>query len=135
MSDRLTPENRSSLMRAIKGKNTNPEIKVRSLLHQLGFRFRLHRRNLPGNPDIVLPKYRSVIFVNGCFWHRHTCRAGHVPKSRQEYWAPKLDRTQARDAENYAALIAQGWRVKVVWECEVADPVALTRELLGFLTK
>ena len=133
--DIVSPIVRSRMMAGIKGKNTKPEIKVRSLLHHLGFRFRLHRRDLPGNPDIVLPKYRSVIFVNGCFWHRHTCRTGHVPKSRQEYWAPKLDRTQARDAENYAALTAQGWHVKVVWECEVANAAALTRLLLGFLTR
>lgn len=133
MADRLTPEDRSRLMRAIKGSNTKPELLVRSLLHRLGYRFRLHRRDLPGKPDIVLPRYRAVIFVNGCFWHCHTCRAGHVPKSREHYWGPKLARTQERDARNYAALVDQGWRVKVVWECEISDPEVLAQNLNAFL--
>jgi len=133
MVDTLSPEGRSRLMSKIKGSNTKPELVVRSLLHRLGFRFRLHRRDLPGTPDIVLPKHQAVIFVNGCFWHRHTCKAGHVPKSRESYWAPKLDKTQSRDARNQAELVAQGWRVKVIWECEVTEIEALTQTIREFL--
>ena len=133
MPDALTSDERSKLMARIKGADTKPELKVRSLLYRLGFRFRLHRHDLPGKPDIVLLKHQAVVFVNGCFWHHHTCKVGHVPKSRADYWGPKLARTKARDARDHAALAALGWRIKVVWECEVADTEALGRELQSFL--
>lgn len=135
MVDRLNREDRSRVMRGIKSTNTKPELEVRSLLHHLGYRFRLHRRDLPGKPDIVLPKHRAVIFVNGCFWHCHTCKMGHVPRSRTEYWAPKLRRTQERDVRNYAMLGELGWRVKVVWECEVNDQKTLSSELTAFFAQ
>jgi DNA mismatch endonuclease (patch repair protein) len=116
-------------MKAIRDKNTTPERTVRSMLHRSGFRFRLHRRDLPGRPDIVLPKHRTVVMVNGCFWHSHSCSAGHLPKSREDYWKPKLARTVERDRVNHAALQAAGWQVLVVWECELKDPSRLESRL------
>jgi DNA mismatch endonuclease (patch repair protein) len=110
---------RSEIMRAVKRSNTGPEIAVRKSLHALGFRFRLHRRDLPGSPDIVLPKYKAVIFVHGCFWHRHPgCRYASSPKSRMDYWVPKFKANIARDARNQADLLNLGWAVHTVWECE-----------------
>ena len=106
-------------MRAVKRAHTRPEIVVRQALHALGFRFRLHRRDLPGSPDIVLPKFRTVVFVHGCFWHRHSdCRYATTPKSRQEYWLPKFEANVERDARKEAQLRELGWRVLVMWECE-----------------
>lgn len=134
--DFMKPEARSALMSQIRSKNTKPEMLVRRLLHGLGLRYRLHRRDLPGKPDIVLPKWNVVIFVNGCFWHQHpsdNCRASAVPTSRQDYWLPKLARTMARDAENVAALKALGWRVLVLWECELNDEAALKARIETFL--
>jgi DNA mismatch endonuclease (patch repair protein) len=119
MSDVHTPEQRSRNMAAIKGGNTKPEMRIRSLLHSIGYRFRLHRKDLSGKPDIVLPKHRTVIFVHGCFWHSHDCRWGRVvPKTRQEFWADKRLRTTQRDTQNLRALKAAGWRVIVIWECQ-----------------
>lgn len=110
---------RSEIMRAVKRSNTGPEIAVRKSLHALGFRFRLHRRDLPGSPDIVLPKYKAVIFVHGCFWHRHPgCRYASSPKTRTDYWEPKFEANIARDARNQADLRNLGWGVYTVWECE-----------------
>jgi DNA mismatch endonuclease (patch repair protein) len=129
-----TPEQRARNMAAIKGANTKPEIKVRSLLFQFGYRFRLHRKDLPGKPDIVLPRYRTVIFVHGCFWHCHDCRWGNVtPKTRPEFWADKRRGTTERDARNQAALKAAGWEVLTVWECETRDPERLARKLQAAL--
>lgn len=109
-------------MRRVRDKDTTPEMTVRSLLHILGFRFRLHRGNLPGNPDIVLPKHRSVIFVHGCFWHRHSgCSRASTPVSRLEYWLPKFKRTIERDIHNQKELRRAGWNVILVWECEIGD--------------
>jgi DNA mismatch endonuclease (patch repair protein) len=106
-------------MAAIRGKDTRPEKAVRSLLHSLGYRFRLHRKDLPGKPDIVLPKYRTVIFVHGCFWHSHDCRWGTVvPKTRSEYWAKKRADTVDRDLRNIRTLNSEGWKVVVIWECQ-----------------
>lgn len=129
MADVLNQLQRSTLMRAIKSRDTAPELAVRSLLHRMGFRFRLNRKDLPGKPDIVLPGRRTVIFVHGCFWHMHSCKTGHIPKSRIDYWKPKLLRTQVRDLENSQRLIEQGWKVLTVWECELADPNALALRL------
>jgi DNA mismatch endonuclease (patch repair protein) len=115
-------------MAAIKSHNTKPEIAVRKLLHASGFRFRLHRKDLPGRPDIVLPRYKTVVFVHGCFWHQHEgCKLASKPSSRQEYWKAKFDRNAERDKNSLASLTELGWRVVVVWECEVrksADEVA-----------
>lgn len=117
-------------MRAVKDKNTRPEQAVRSLLHALGYRFRLHRRDLPGSPDIVLPGRKAVIFVHGCFWHGHACKRGsRVPKANADYWISKIGRNAARDARTLAELEALGWRVLVVWECEIKDVAGLAARL------
>jgi DNA mismatch endonuclease (patch repair protein) len=129
-----TPEQRARNMSAIKGANTKPEIKVRSLLFRLGYRFRLHRKDLPGKPDIVLAKYRTVIFVHGCFWHCHDCRWGSVtPKTRPEFWADKRLGTTERDARNVTTLKAAGWNVLTIWECEMRDMETLRKKLLSSL--
>ncbi len=120
--DRMTPEQRSRCMSRIKGKNTKPERVVRSFLHRSGFRFRLHRKDLPGCPDIVLPKYRTVIFVHGCFWHRHPgCPRTTTPKTNVEFWGKKFAENVARDERNRQALVELGWNVVVIWECEIKD--------------
>lgn len=116
--DRLSRERRSRNMAAIRSINTSPELIVRKMLHRLGFRFRLHAKNLPGKPDIVLRRYGSVILVHGCFWHAHCCVDGHLPKSNQAYWVKKRQSNRARDLRNRRALRRLGWRVLVVWECE-----------------
>ena len=124
-----TREQRSRNMAAIRSANTKPEMRVRSALHQLGFRFRLHRKDLPGRPDIVLPKHRTVLFVHGCFWHCHRCTYGSViPATRAEFWAAKRGGTVVRDRRNAAALRKLGWRVLTLWECEVrTEESALAR--------
>ncbi len=128
--DTFTAAERSEIMRRVHGKNTTPEKIVRSMLHRLGFRFRLHDKNLPGNPDIILPKHKTTIFVHGCFWHRHSgCPRASTPATRQEYWLPKFRRTIERDAENQARLRNAGWNVIVVWECELKDRVRLGEKL------
>ena len=133
MVDRLTPERRSRLMARIGSRNTLPELRVRSLLHRLGYRFRLHRRDLPGTPDIVLPRFGKAIFVHGCFWHGHVCKVGKMPKSRKDYWGPKLIANRERDARKRRQLTAHGWRSLVVWECETKDEQRLARKLKRFL--
>ncbi|WP_017847378.1 very short patch repair endonuclease [Pseudomonas veronii] len=121
---------RSDIMRAVKRANTAPEIIVRQVLHALGLRFRLHRRDLPGSPDVVLPRFRTVIFVHGCFWHRHPdCRYTTTPKTRQEYWLPKFAANIERDLRKEAQLQALGWRVLLVWECETKQREELTLRL------
>lgn len=127
--DRLSPENRSRLMSRIGPKNTRPEIAVRSILHRLGYRFRLHKKGLPGTPDIVLARFRTVIFVNGCFWHGHHCRAGKMPKSRVDYWSPKIDENRKRDFRKRLQLQDLGWQVIEVWECELKKPEDLAQKL------
>lgn len=121
---------RSKIMRSVPRENTKPEILVRSLLHLLGFRFRLHQKSLPGSPDIVLAKHHTVIFVQGCFWHRHPdCRYASTPKTRQEFWLPKFDANVKRDAKTEAQLCELGWRVLVVWECETRSISQLEERL------
>ena len=115
-------------MSRIGGKNTKPEVLLRSALQRAGFRFRLHRKDLPGKPDIVLPKYQTVIFVNGCFWHRHDCRHAAMPKTRPDFWKAKFKRTIQRDKENYADLEILGWTVVIVWECEIKERFEETYE-------
>lgn len=133
-TDIFSAEKRSEIMSKVKSKNTKPERVVRSLLHQLGYRFRLHRQDLPGKPDIVLPKYQSVIFVHGCFWHQHPdCRKATIPQKNRDFWEKKLLRNMKRDQEHIQELKNIGWFVLVVWECEIKDIVKLTSKLTGFL--
>ena len=121
------------MMAAVKGRNTGPEKLVRSMLFRQGFRYRLHRRDLPGNPDIVLPRYRKIVFVHGCFWHGHGCRKGRQrPQTRPEFWNAKLDGNIARDRSNQAALTAMGWNVFTVWTCQTE---ADTRCVLAYLRR
>jgi DNA mismatch endonuclease (patch repair protein) len=131
--DVFSKEKRSWVMSRIRGVNTQPELQVRRLLHAHGYRFRLHRNDLPGNPDIVLPKYRTAIFVHGCFWHGHSCREGRRPKSNSTYWNAKLDRNVARDKRRAAEYRKIGWRRVVVWTCELDAPEKLERRLLRLL--
>lgn len=133
MTDRLDPGRRSRLMQRVKTKNTAPEKTVRSLLHRLGYRFFLHRKELPGTPDIVFPRRRVVIFVHGCFWHGHGCHLGRLPKSRLDYWGPKIAANRERDDRNVQLLRAQGWRVATVWQCELRDLAALSEHLARLL--
>jgi len=134
VADKLSAERRSANMRRIRSKDTNPELALRSLIHRLGYRFRLHRKDLPGKPDMVFPSRRKVIFVHGCFWHQHPgCREGRVPGSRLEYWGPKLRRNQERDRASQAALTGQGWHCLTVWECELKDAAAVRKTVKRFL--
>ena len=115
-------EQRSRNMSAIKSKNTKPEIKVRKVLHSMGYRFRLHSKDLPGSPDIVLPKYKTVIFVHGCFWHRHeNCKYASTPKTRKEFWEAKFRENINRDKKHQENLSSMGWKIIIVWECEIKD--------------
>ena len=120
-------------MQAVKSKNTGPEIVVRRMLHALGYRFRLHRKDLPGSPDIVLPSRKRAIFVHGCFWHAHGCAKGRPPKSRSNYWLPKLARNVQRDRTKKEQLESLGWDVLVVWQCQVEDDATLARRLQDFV--
>jgi DNA mismatch endonuclease (patch repair protein) len=130
MVDRISPEHRSWNMGRIKGRDTAPEVAVRSMLHRLGLRFRLHSRSLPGRPDAVLPRWRTAVFVHGCFWHRHAdCRFAYTPKSRLDFWNSKFVENTGRDERNQKALIAEGWRVVIIWECELAHETRLSRRL------
>ena len=119
MTDVVDVATRSRMMAGIQGKNTKPEILIRKALHARGFRFRLHVKDIPGKPDLVLPKYRALIFVHGCFWHGHGCRYFKVPQTRPEFWLEKIGKNQRRDSLQEEALKAMGWRVLVVWECAV----------------
>lgn len=121
-------------MSRVRGKDTKPEMLVRRLVHAAGYRYRLHVRNLPGKPDLVFSARRKVVFINGCFWHRHrNCALARLPKSRTEFWTEKLERNKARDDRNVAALRDLGWDVLTVWECEIRDPAAVMRRLEAFL--
>ena len=131
MVDTISAERRSWNMSRIKGRDTRPEMRLRSLLHRAGFRFRLHARDLPGKPDIVLPKYHTVIFVHGCFWHRHEgCRNATTPSTRAEFWQAKFDGNVERDNRNRVALETASWTVMTVWECELkADADRIVQQL------
>ncbi|MEA2040470.1 MAG: very short patch repair endonuclease [Thermodesulfobacteriota bacterium] len=127
MTDVYSEEKRSQVMSRVHGKNTKPEICVRSALHREGYRFRLHRVDLPGKPDIVLPLYHTVIFVNGCFWHQHPgCRKATIPQNNRPFWKRKLTRTVQRDAQNKADLLGLGWNVITIWECEMRNSMDAT---------
>lgn len=135
MADTLTPEQRRRSMASVKGKDTGPEKIVRSLLHKLGYRFRLHRRDLPGKPDIVFPSRRKVVFVHGCFWHMHKCRRGKVaPVTNAEFWHTKRHGTVNRDRRTLRTLAANGWEAYIVWECALKDLNALRSRLEEFLS-
>lgn len=127
MADTKTPAERSENMSRIRSTNTKPEEIVRKYLFSHGFRYRKNDKRYPGKPDIVLPKYRTIIFVNGCFWHMHGCSRSRLPRSNQEYWKPKIERNIQRDAENQRKLEADGWKVIVVWECELKKRIAEER--------
>lgn len=128
--DTLTPQKRSWNMSRIRSTNTKPEVLVRSLLHQMGYRFRIHRKDLPGKPDIVLPKHRTVIFVHGCFWHRHQeCKYAYTPKSRIIFWEKKFEENVRRDEKNQLDLKNLNWKVMVIWECELSDLEMLRKKL------
>ena len=132
--DRISKEARSENMRRIAGKDTSPELTVRRLVHSLGYRYRLHRHDLPGRPDMVFPSRRKVIFVHGCFWHQHEeCGGARTPKSNKNYWSKKLRRNRQRDIENRIKLSAMGWDSLVIWECSVGQTAELRRLLKKFL--
>lgn len=129
-ADIVTQEQRSQNMSRIKGKNTKPEMIVRSACHDLGLRYRLHRKDLPGTPDLVFPKHRLCLFVHGCFWHRHPgCKYAYTPKSRLEFWLPKLAKNVERDMKAKRALEVSGWRVSIIWECQTKNRDTLRAEI------
>jgi DNA mismatch endonuclease, patch repair protein len=132
--DTLSKRDRSVRMSLVRGVDTKPEIKVRSIVHRLGYRYRLHVSKLPGKPDLVFPRLHKVLFVHGCFWHRHSgCSLARLPKSRLDFWKPKLDGNHSRDMRNASLLRRAGWRVSVVWECEIGKRDRLTRKIKRFL--
>jgi DNA mismatch endonuclease, patch repair protein len=132
--DHVNPERRSHIMRLVKSTDTKPEIAVRKILHRLGFRFRLHNKGLPGKPDVVLPRWRTVILIHGCFWHRHPrCRKATTPKSRTDFWKEKFRANVRRDKRVCKRLEDLGWRVCTVWQCELATPDALAAKLGAFV--
>lgn len=121
-------------MGRVRSKDTKAELRVRQLIHSMGYRFRLHLKDLPGCPDMVFPRYKSVIFVHGCFWHRHgDCPLTRLPKSRLEFWVPKLESNRLRDGRNESKLRDMGWRVLIVWECQLKDMIALSTRISQFL--
>ncbi|MDQ2805588.1 MAG: very short patch repair endonuclease [Chloroflexota bacterium] len=134
MPEKLSPQQRSALMSRVKQRDTAPELVVRRLLHRMGYRFRLHRKDLPGKPDIVLPRHRKIILVHGCLWHGHEgCRRGARPVRNAEFWNAKIDRNIARDTKVQAELQALGWGVLTVWQCETRDLSTLEAQLRNFL--
>ncbi len=133
MVDTRTPAQRRHIMQSVKQADTAPEMAVRRLLHGMGYRYRLHRKDLPGNPDIIFGPRRKVVFVHGCFWHGHGCNKGQLPKSRLEYWAPKIQANKARDLKSRQALEEGRWQVLEVWQCETHDAKTLARRLKQFL--
>lgn len=133
-TDVYSAEKRSAVMRRVKARDTSPELKVRKILWSLGARYRLNRRDLPGSPDIVMPGRRLAVFVHGCFWHGHDCaRGARVPKQNRDYWTAKVARNRARDARATEVLVAAGWRVETVWECELKDRAALEARITAWL--
>lgn len=134
MSDIMTPKQRSERMSRVRNKDTKPEKVVRSILHSMGYRFRLHRKNLPGSPDVVLPRHMKIIFVHGCFWHRHgVCRRLSIPGNNSDFWRQKFRENVRRDKEKLKTLSVLGWEVLVIWECETADQDKLREKLQIFM--
>jgi DNA mismatch endonuclease (patch repair protein) len=133
-TDIFSKKKRSEIMRAVKGRDTKPELKIRRALHARGFRYRLNDKRLPGSPDLVFPKHRAVLFVHGCFWHGHDCARGkRLPKSNARYWREKIARNVKRDAEARAALRRMGWRVKISWECDLHQLEREANKVAGWL--
>lgn len=135
MVDTLTPEARSARMARIGAKNTVPELAVRRVAHALGYRFRLHRKDLPGRPDLVFPRHRKVVFVHGCFWHGHDCGKGRLPKSNVAFWENKISRNRERDARVVTDLEQGGWSVLILWQCQTKDPRSIQAALKRFLKR
>ena len=134
MSDIFDSAKRSEIMARIRNRNTKPELAVRRIAHGLGYRFRLHRRDLPGCPDIVFPRYKAVILVHGCFWHQHPgCKFAYKPKTRTQFWETKFEGNVARDKRNELALSNLGWKTMVIWECETTDHEAVATRIVSFL--
>lgn len=131
--DNRSPKKRSKIMSAVRSADTGPELAVRKILYSRGYRYRLHRKDLPGCPDIVFPGRKQAVFVHGCFWHGHRCRKGRFPKSHLSYWKPKIAENKKRDARNTARLNRLGWRALAVWQCEIKNTEALLRKLISFL--
>lgn len=138
MADTFTKEQRSRAMAAIKSKHTKPEMLVQKMLHAAGFRYRLHYKGLPGQPDLVFPRYKAVIFIHGCYWHYHGCTLSHLAKSNTDYWLPKIKRNLERDKQHVNALLESGWRVLIVWECAIRgknklEPATLLKRITAWL--
>lgn len=136
MADTLSPSERSERMSRVRGKDTKPELVVRRLVYGRGYRYRLHRRDLPGIPDLVFPSRKKVVFIHGCFWHRHpdpACKLARLPKSRLDFWLPKLEGNRQRDLENIGKLYNSGWNSLVIWECETSDKELLEKKIETFL--
>lgn len=129
----MTPEERSALMARIRSKDTKPEMTVRKLIFSMGYRYRLHQKNLPGKPDLVFPSKKKVILVHGCFWHAHTCKRGFRPKTNIEFWCKKLDANRLRDEKTLAQLNGMGWRCLTIWECQIGDLEQLATQISQFL--
>lgn len=135
MIDHVSKEKRSYIMKRIRGKDTAPELMVRKLIYSLGYRYRLHVKELPGKPDLVFLGRKKIIFVHGCFWHGHNCKKGKPPKTNFDYWLPKLNENQARDARNQTLLESMGWQVLVLWQCEINDTDSLKKIITNFLER
>lgn len=133
VSDHVSPEGRSFIMKSVGTRDTGPEIAVRCLVHSLGYRYRLYRRDLLGTPDLTFPARHKVIFVHGCYWHGHGCEKGRLPKSKLAYWGPKIAANRARDERNTRTLRSEGWSALTVWQCELKKPKRLARRLQRFL--
>lgn len=131
MADTFDRSTRSAIMRRVRSRDTMPELKVRRALHAAGFRYRLHRKDLPGNPDLVLPRFRVAVFVHGCFWHWHGCKRSRMPEANRDYWTAKINRNIERDRLTQGALEALGWKVVILWECELQQGIAATIQLLN----
>ena len=135
MADNVSPAKRSRTMAAVKSKNTSCELRLRRALHHAGFRFRLHRKDIPGNPDVLLPRYRMAVFVHGCFWHWHGCKRSRMPATNVEYWTSKINRTKNRDQINQQKLKSLGWECIVIWECNISKATEILIERLNVLRK
>lgn len=133
MIDVHSKSTRSKNMRSIKSKDTKPELLLRRALHKAGYRYLTHLKELAGKPDIVFTKRKKIVFVHGCFWHKHSCKVGHIPKTHLDYWGPKLQRNVERQAASEATLLADGWKVLVVWECELKEFETTLQRVIDFL--
>jgi DNA mismatch endonuclease (patch repair protein) len=133
MADHVSADVRRRIMESVQTKDTGPEMLVRRMLHALGYRYRLHRKDLPGSPDLVFPRLKKVVFVHGCFWHGHGCQWGRLPQSNLDYWRPKIEANRERDARNVKALGQAGWRVLTIWQCELRARESALEKLCAFL--